>query len=345
MNHLQLVLNQMQSVADLRLKSFDLQPFKSKNQVEKILGVLMGKSVNAEKKNCNIDINLRPAVEFAITNNYPINLSIVWTICGHARTKYKILDWEVNLPRIADIWALYWFKILNDKVKLFYPPGLKIVIIDEVPLAKIAGWSDSEMQIRKSIMQKLLPKQSGIEFADLPNFELNGKIISYETQQVLTILSSTDILDEGMQVLVANDLYIKRDKDWEYIKNTVGCKWDQAIDIVRQMNGINAVRKEVNWIGSLFDGQPFIDGCIVRKGRWCPKIWVNAFPYHGGGLIDDGHGALPGDSQFGRFEVEVMPESRLSEVARSFKVPISDFQKYCDFPIPWEGNVTLFWQK
>lgn len=335
----------MDSVVKTRMGSFNDKSFKGLSLNEIVFSILMAQSINAERKNMLDIVQIQNAIKFAIERKEPINLSFVWTVCGHARTKYKVLDWHINLPRIADLWALYWIKSLNDKVKLFYPPGLKVVIIDEVPLARIGGWSDEDMRIRKSIMQNILPKQSGIEFADLPNFELNGLDPGFETQQVLTILSSTDILDEETQAMVATDLYLKRDKDWEYIKSCVGHKWDQAIDIVRQMNGINAVRKEVNWIGGLFDNQPFIDGCIVRKGRWCPKIWVNAFPYHGGGLVDNANGALPGDPPFGRFEVEVVPEARLIDVARPFKVPISDFQKYCDFPIPWEGDVTLFWQK
>jgi hypothetical protein len=105
------------------------------------------------------------------------------------------------------------------------------------------------------------------------------------------------------------------------------------------------VRKEQNWIGSLFNNEPFIDGCIVRKGRWCPKIWVSAFPYHGGGLVDDADSALPGDPAFGRYEVEVVPENRLIEIATPFKIPVSNFQPYCEHEIPWGKEVTLFWQK
>ena len=303
-----------------------------------VLKILLG----ASQEKIADQAGIERAISWAVDHNQPVNISLVWTVCAHARSVFKITDWKYNLPRLAELWAIGWFDYLNRKIKRFYAPGIHLVITDEVPIAGLLGWREDELLLRQQVLKSLLP--DFIQIVSLPNF---SDLIPLETpvEQILTILTIVDNIDVELQKEISSDLYIKAQKDWNLIKRRVGDHhWNQATDIVTQMNSINENRKRCNWVGNVaFNDQPYVDGCLIRKKRWSPEIWKYALPYHGGSLLNTGAG-----NDEAKFSVHVVPEARLIEQGKiPYKIKISDFYDLVDSSIlPWHADeqMTFFWK-
>jgi hypothetical protein len=327
----------MNDVINLRLSEYK-KPISSNNDIEDVIFLILQGASRVKNGNLIDTPNIKKAISWAVNRGLPVNISLLWTIGAHARSSFKILDWQYNVPRLGDIWALYWFHYLDQKVKTVYPPGIHIVLIDEISLSNLMGWNNNEMDLRKKIFRELIPKDLKVSIFDLPDFPEFKIYIPALEDETLMVLTSSEIISTEIQISIAEELYKKHDKSWEEIKGKVGLsKWNDAQEIVNQMSRIKTARKETDWVSNfVFDNVPYIDGCILKKGRWSPDIWDSTSPQHGGALL-----VYDGDR---KFSVKIVPEFRLiGEKRNPVSIPISEFQALIKDPLPWSGEVMLYW--
>jgi hypothetical protein len=337
MKTLNSLIETISGVINLRLSEYKA-PIPQGSSVEDAIFLILQGASRVKNGNLIDTPNIKRAISWAVKQGVPINISLLWAIGAHARSSFKIIDWQYNIPRLGDIWALYWFRYLDQKIKTIYSPGIHIVLIDEVSLSNLMGWDNYEMNLRKNIFRELIPKDLKVSIFDLPDFpEFKIDIPALE-DETLMVLTSSEMISTDLQISISEELYKKHDKSWEDIKEKVGLSiWNNAQKIVSQMSRIKIARKETNWISNfVFNDVPYIDGCILKKGRWSPDIWDSTSPQHGGSLLvyDGGR----------KFSIRIIPEFRLAEEKRNpFKVPISEFQELIKDPLPWFGEVMLYW--
>lgn len=339
---LQLIKN-FESIVDSKLSQHKRQLPKGKIR-EIVKATLMAASQEKWGK-IQDQQSIEIAIDWAVKNNLPVNISLFYAIEAHARSCFKILNWTYNVPRFGDIWAMHWFDLLDQKVKMVYPHGLNIVIVDESKISSLMGWSYDDMNLRKSIVRGLIPSAMRLSIMDMPSLALGTEVPLANPAKILTVLTSTQFLDEEKQKAIAStaNLYARGDRNWSNVQSQVDPSiWDRAIFIAQQMDLHSSARKDTDWVRRIvFQGQPYIDGCILRKERWSPNIWDEGNPQHGG--------ALPSsdflDNLEGKKVVKMIPESRLVTEGRiPCKVPVKDFQAFTDIPIPWDGEVELYWK-
>jgi len=301
-------------------------PYKQKGAKEEDLIFNLFKKASRAKVDLREEEKMRQVIRNAIVKNKPIKVSFLWACGGQARSPYKLLQWQMNFPRAGDVWAIYWLQFLHQRVSHYHQPGLEIVIVDEGPLLEILGWTKEEIASRRKILESFISSEFPIKIVNLPdNFSLEGitvdppvspeiiAIISF-TESLLSQLSSEEIEE------IHRDLYVKREKDYNRIRNIIpDSVWDQAVQIRTKMAKIGLARKKTDWIQEqVFAGEEYIDAAITEKGRWTPDIWSFTFPQHGGSLVVR-------DSA--KYSVRILPEYRLKEDSGLKPVFISEFSK------------------
>lgn len=325
----------MKSVVDFKVASL---PYKvAPGKIEDTIFTRLMSSSKEKKILPKEESLIREAIGWSVANGQPINLSIFWGLGGQARSCFKIKDWSVNLPRLGDIWGLNWFDFLNRKIAQVYSPGINLVLVDETPTLKLLGWTAEEIEVRKDVLKKFLPGKF-VQVMDMPDFVLPKREVITNPAQILAILTSIEDVDHDLQVRVASELYNHSTKDWGDIEKMAGAEeWARIGEIVKKMQLYSIARKEARWVENfVFKEQPFIDGCLTQRRRWCPDIWGMALPYHGGALLDNG--------EKNRFSIKIIPEHRLVLEGRTpVKVDVREFQEFSGTPLPWEGEVTLYW--
>lgn len=341
MNTVQQLVNNLELVVESKLSQHKRQLPRGKTK-EVIKATLMAASQEKWGK-IQDQQSIEAAIYWAVKNNSPVNISLFYAIEAHARSRFKILNWRYNVPRFGDIWAMHWFNLLDQKVKAVYSPGLNIVIVDESKISCLMGWSHNNMNLRKSIVRGLVPSTMQLSIVDTPSLALGKETPLVDPRQVLAVLTSTQFLDEEQQKVIASSLYTTKEPDWSNIQSQVVPNiWNKASFIAQQMVLHSSARKDADWVRtSVFHGQPYIDGCILRKGRWSPNVWDRAAPQHGGAVpVTDFL-----DNPEGKKVVEIIPESMLELEGRiPHKAPVKDFQSFTDIPIPWDGEVELYWK-
>lgn len=325
-------LQRMEAVVEKRLCGYI--PHKWGGKIENVVGILLSGSKDKGKKmEENWLEKIRSAVEWAVIYGQPINISLAWACGTTAMSSYKFID-SNNLPRLGDIWTLFWFSMLNQKVQVLHPPGIRLVIIDEVPHGLIVGRTEEEIALRQGVMRALALKYAPFtEIVSLPFFRYDGIVDKPCNEEVLAILMS---LPGSIPEEVCELCYRVRNKPWGRIQQVVSeGQWKKAVDIRIAMKRVDAGKKETHFTASLFCGAPFIEACIVEKGRWSPDIWSMAFPQHGGTALD-----TKGQN---RFSISCVPEVRLlSNGHEPVMVSSRDFQAFSELEVP-NSPFTFYW--
>ena len=73
---------------------------------------------------------IRNSIGLAIGNGARIPVGFTWGCSGMALSSMKLRE-RINYPRKGDLWGIWWFDILNKKIKHHYAPGIDLVIGDE----------------------------------------------------------------------------------------------------------------------------------------------------------------------------------------------------------------------
>ncbi|MEI6587664.1 MAG: hypothetical protein WCO05_01815 [Candidatus Moraniibacteriota bacterium] len=279
------------------------------------------------------------AVRYSIKNNFPINFAFLWACSGMARSAMKFVQNELNFPRLGDVWSLSWIKTFNKKIEESYPPGIKMLIVDELPLLQLLGWKREELLKRHNVMKKIAERMCPgiIEIVDMPSFaDYAGKIqpVNPSPEEILSIITSQD---NHIPTQVSDLLYTQREKPWDEIRACFPAViWEKARQTRMEMARIGQARKETGYVSDCFSGMPYIDACIVEKGRWCPDIWAMAFPQHGGTVLEvDGRA---------RYSIQIAPEYRLMGNNEPVYISTSEFNRLIGRIAP-SREFIFYWKK
>lgn len=308
-------IEKMQEIVEHRLSGYRPPERKGKKKLvepaDKIVQILIKHS--REEILPAFEVEMKLAVEQAIQNDLPVPVTFLWPIGGQARNPLKLIEYEVNFPRLGDIWGLYWLDMLNRKIQSVYEKGCLCLIIDEQPQLELIGWKPEEISQRRTALQKLIPPSAFIKVVSLPEFqEVVEQILVDEpsAEEVFSILTCLSFIPHEILESKLSQLYVNRKKgsvidipDWA---------WDGARKLRIRMNQIGLARKQTRWIDKVLAEtlnyseeyySYYIDGCLIEKLRWSPHPWGYTFPQHGGSLLDH-------NSQ-GRYSVKIVPEYRL----------------------------------
>lgn len=303
------LFRQMEKIVERKCENFEKNPPKIKNVHEALFQIF--------KKNSRVAINeneaekIKEVLDFHVKNQNPIPIVLLWAYSGQALSPLKFSQPKVNLPRLADIWGLLWWKMFNYKIKFFHKPGIRLILVDEKPLLKILGWNESELHQRSELIKNIASflGLDFIYFVDLPAFEYVETDCCVSDDEVISIIVSLPFseIPELQQRKVFDFLYLTRKKPISYLKKELGIFWDKAKNLREKMVKITEARKKTGWAEKIA-GKFFIDACLTEKGRFSPDIWNFSFPQHGGSfLVSDWDQ---------KFSLLIIPEFKLFEMKK-----------------------------
>ncbi|MDO8659712.1 MAG: hypothetical protein Q7K54_03865 [Candidatus Parcubacteria bacterium] len=330
-------ITRMIETVTLKLRGYSSS---GKSIVERVLQIFKKHSRSDIKE--DEQIKIRSAITSAVKEGRPVNVSFLWALGGNARSMWKFIQSDLNLPRLGDFWAFAWLDMLDRKIKTVYSPGCRFIIVDEVPIIKlIPRWNQVQIEERRKALMPIRKMFLQIEVHDLPTFQgllPVNPVTEIYPGEILAILLSRSDLEEAIDIaemeVLYQDLYRTREKDWGKIRSIIPSElWDEAVATRMETARINQLRKETDWIGSeLFGGELYVDGALTEKGRWCPRIWpeTSTSPQHGGTTLKIGQGS---------FSVGVEIEDRLLKTHTPVYInPIEfgDTYQYKPFVFYWE---------
>lgn len=299
-------LGRMEQIVTERARDFVPPVMPGASVAEVVTKVLLKHS--RDKMAAAEQANLSRVVQSAVDAGRPIAVSMMLAVGGHGRTRYKFCQPQVALPRLGDLWTIFWFKILNQKIQRVYAPGLEVVLVDEVPHLRAFGWQETDIEQRKAplrvVAEHCAPFVRIVNLPDLTS-QVSLPLCDPPPGVVYAVVASLPEAD-ALPLSVFRWQYQSRDKPWDEIRSAIPSDlWEKARAAAALASRYGEARKHVDWLGrDVFGGQPYIDACVTEKGRWAPDIWSFAFPQHGGTVLR----TAPGTTQF---SVCIEPESRL----------------------------------
>ncbi len=283
---------------------------------------------------------IRAAIEAAIQGAQTIPIGIVWSCGGIAPSPMKFREPKVNLPRLGDVWPLFWLNIFNQKVQTIHPPGIEVIIADETSIFEHLGVPPGEVRLRLTIMEEMARQYAPfITICSLPSLEELGvdpevgEPTNDEILAIATALPSSEVPQE-----VFDQLYTTRVKDWNRICGIIPTEiWEQSRTVATHVRKLGAARRGMHFFAEKLGGRTcHIDAAITEKGRFCPKIWGEAFPQHGGTLLRA--------NEHGKYSVRIVPEYRL---LKHDCIPVminsGDFNPFSPTPLD-NQDFTFYWQ-
>jgi len=281
---------------------------------------------------------IRLAINSALKDEREIFMGICWAFGGMSLSGYKFREPKVNLPRLGDLWGLFWLLILNEKIKRIHPPGLKLIIADEEPHHFFLGHLPTKVARRQRIMTAVAAQYTSfITLTALPAYQGVAKAITIPEPSDEEILSIVGCLpQDNIPSAAFSQLYQEREKDWSTIRDLIpAAKWQEAREIIIKMLQIGEARKREGFFPHLFGFQPYIDAAITEKSRWSPKAWGKTCPQHGGSLLRRGDN--------GQFSITITPESRLlAEGYQPIRLRGEEFGKL-DPSLATDEEYTFYW--
>jgi hypothetical protein len=231
-------------------------------------------------------------VKSAIERNAPIDISFCWAISAIIASPVNFIT-PVNLPRLGDVWGIWWWLLLAKKIGQFHPPGLRVTFIDEVETARMLGFDAEAIARKQCAMREIIKKaesHGGIEFRiiDLPGFETTPDVPVPADKEILPSLSSM-VTDEHdpLYVALVNNMY-RSNCSFGDIKQAAGNRWNQALSLKTMINRNNAGRRMHRFVEQHYKVPYISASMIVQEGRYVPNIWVNTNPAHGNVICQNG---------------------------------------------------------
>lgn len=279
---------------------------------------------------------MRAAVSHALGTGAPIPIGFLWAVGGIVPSQVKFRQWELNYPRLGDIWGLNWLFLLGKKIQRVHEPGIRVVVVDELPMLRLLGWSDRELSDRHMMMQALAPR--GVEIVRLPGFEsfvLKNPVAEPTDEEIFATALCVPWPDPPSELL--DMMYKVREKNWTTVRKLVPTeRWAESRALRKEMSRIGQARKESGFMQTLFGSAPYIDGCITVKDRWCPRMWGNAFPQHGGTALED----------HTRYGVTCLPEYQLEATHQPVMISTKEFDRLLGNAAGKKGQLyTFYWLK
>ncbi len=284
---------------------------------------------------------IRNSIETAISSETRIPIGLTWGCSGGALSTMKLRE-RLNYPRKGDLWGIWWFDILNRKIKHHYEPGIDLIIGDEVPHFHALGWAYRDIVRKHEIMKNLAEQHFDfIRIIAIPDYDVivdSSDISASSMDEILAI--ATSLPYDSIPREVFDLLYSKRQaKNWSWIRNKISSEiWDEACRVVAKANKIGRMRKELGFFDNIFGTSLYIDAAFTEKDRFCPKPWNNTLPQHGASILTSPKGT-------GKYSIAIVPEYRIEEQPLEY-LPIMinalEFKHFTKYPIE-DTSYTFYW--
>ncbi len=294
-----------------RVKSLRTKKMKGATQEEKILSLLL--------TGCERGTDVSPVKESLLNRiaaytvvGAPIQISLSVAIGCKIPNRLKFSDLS-SVPTFAWVHLFWFFKVLNEKIKKVYSPGVEVIIFDESSLFRDLLFADhlSEEDIRKfyrylSIITEYMkppvrfipmrPDMFDIHPAEIPPNEVPD-CVTYAMVCSLPHMQDPRVMDP---------LYTTSRKDYTWLAKQAGEDvWQKAQLLAGKVHATLKRRKELGLFQKLTQSCNLIDACITRKdGRLCLNITVPCLFNHGVPILEC-------DQKTGKYKVKMTPEYRI----------------------------------
>ena len=254
-----------------------------------------------ERSKNNIRQLLYEVVTSNVKENKPIPISMSLAYGGMALNPYKFRDWNINMPRLGDVWMLISMSLIDEEVKKFYKPGIEWYIFDEEEHLILIGHSKESIERRRRILidmwnvtKRYFEINTNINFERIPNFISNDTVDIVDEEIIIAIGCSIEDFKNIPQedaMIIMDGFYTSKEKKQECIKlfSSKYIKlWVKAENLAKKIIALNNARKENNCYKSII-GRDYIDASItIKENRYTPKLISGSiFPQHGETVIAD----------------------------------------------------------
>ncbi len=294
-----------QSLTAMRM--YDYGNAKTGNNLsESVMQILLHHAKRSVKISAEEYKKLFSQVEAFIEKDKPILITVSLSLGGRVQNKLKFFD-STNLPSFAWLHLAYYFKMINEKIKTIYTPGIKIVLVDEATLffdiLGIAEYTVRQNLVAAKILFEAIKAPIEIKAMEKKVFPLEVEPEEVSDSQTFAMLWMLPLMTDE-QIMTA--LYTHRVRDYDQIRNYVGEQmWQKAQRFSSMVNAMLAWRKKIN----LFERWGYrgaIDACIVEKpNRLVFKPTSKTFFNHGMPVIKRGNQ--------GNYKIFIVPESRIAQ--------------------------------
>lgn len=320
-----------QSMASWRMQSIRL---KEQEKCRSILNILLASSEKRIAVSESLKSRWRAVIDSCIGEDLPITLTMSLAVGTRIPNRLKFFD-NVNLPTFGWLYFLFFFQMLNEKVRLVYPPGIKLVIFDEAWLfGKYLGIEQSEIEVNLRAVEKLiaamevpveiiLMREGHFNLAEVN--DINARVTH---SQIYGFLCS---LPEMTNPAVMHSLYRRRSRDYDKIRLAAGDLWDKAQENTRRVAQFLTWRKKVDLFRNLL-GCRYIDTTITDKDeRLVLDITCS--------LMNHGMPVVRCNAQ-GLLKVDIVPEYRIPSEYQNV-VPV--WIKKSDLGVSIEGSFKFYY--
>ncbi len=321
----------LDSMIKWRLQSIKLKE-ESTNQA--VLKILLSSSESGIAVSPELMQSWTLVINDCVKNNQPVTLSMSLAIGTRIPNRLKYFD-DVNLPTFGWMYFFFFIRLLHEKVKLVYPPGIKMVIFDEAWLfGRYLGISRDIIEVNLKAVQRI------IDLMDVPveiilmqeeHFDL-AEVNQIEPRvslsQVYGFLCS---LPEMNNPAVMHHLYRRRKRNYTKIQMAAGALWEEAQKKCGQVAQYLAWRKKTNLFGRLISGN-YIDTTITDKDERLVLDITCSLMNHGMPVTRYNNN--------GMLKVDIVPEYRIPGEYESV-APV--WIQKADFGIDMEGSFKFYY--
>jgi len=270
---------------------------------------------------------LSKQVDVFVQKKKPILITLSINVGGRIQNKLKFFD-STNLPTFAWLHLAWYFKMINEKIKQVYEPGIKVVFLDEASLffdiLGIAEFTVRQNLVASKILFEAIDAPVEIRPLEKRVFPLVVETSEVSDSQTFSMLCMLPQMTDEQIML---PLYVKRERNYVRIKEEVGEQmWLKAKRFASIANAMLDWRKKVDLFGQWGYGGA-LDACIVEKpDRLVFKTTSKTFFNHGMPVIkrDDN----------GLYKILILPESRIKTEFSDAQAISLDPQKAFDIDEP-----------
>lgn len=253
-------------------------------------------------------------IQESVQRGVPVPISLSVAIGARIPNPLKFSE-QIPLPTYAWLYMLWVFKLINEKVKRVYAPGVHFYLFDEAQLfaGVIPGIESGNVRRHIGAVRKLIQKMKVpvtiIELTPRMLPHSNGAHLSVEIPDAV-IYAMLCSLPQMTNRCIMDDLFQTRQRDYRIIKQYAGPMWEDARYLARVVSQTLALRKQNDLFRRLLAKHGIavqhIDACITDKSaRLVLDITSGAFFNHGMPVVER--------SPYGSHKVRIVPEYRIRE--------------------------------
>lgn len=270
---------------------------------EKILSVLLGMCERGTDITL-VHAHLLGKIRALIALNKPITISLSLAVGCKIPNPLKFNEFDT--PTFGWLHLAWFFSLLNEKVKLIYPPGVEIVLFDEAKLFEHEMNLPNVDTFLHQVETLFRAMDAPIKIIPLTKEMIPGAAnvvpVHVPDEIVYAMVCS---LPEMTDTVVMDPLYARRAKDLPAARQRVGeALWQKATTIAGTVSAVLTLRKQQGLFQRLA-GENLLDACITDKTERL------VFDVTSPCLINHGVPVVDIDPLTGRYKLFVTPIYRV----------------------------------